>query len=996
MTRKALFDCGIVVFVLLYGPLISLAAPTFTITEQVGAHGSMDPPGNITVSENSSQTITITPDPGYYTEAVLIDGAYYGDIPSYTFNSITSNHTISASFKLESYPLIISSLNGAVTVTPNQIYFDYGAMVTLQAEPDPGFTFAGWQGDLSGTVNPVTLTMNSRKDITAAFTTSETFTITASAGAYGAITPSGASTISYGDSQTYVITPDAGYIIEDVVIDGLSCGGRSTYTFDNITGPHTITASFAPGADKLPLKPETFDVPYTLPTGGQTWTVNQGDDLQSVINSANLGDVIVLQAGATFRTPYIPFKLPYKRGNGWLYIISSELSQLPEGTRVGPVDSLHMPKIVATDDPNGLPALITLFGAHHYRLAGIEIVCENANGGTYNLVLQGHGFKHPDTDSYWVLSAASSVDEMPHHIVYDRCYLHSISDKNYARTGINANGSYIAIINSYFKNFKDGSDSQAIQVWDGPGPYKIVNNFLESTGENIMFGGTDPVIQNLVPSDIEIRGNYFYKPLYWRQDNPDFAGKNWTIKNHFELKNAQRVWLDGNVMENNWDLGYSGQQRGFSIVLTPRNQNNTAPWSVVQDVTITNNIIRNVGNGMNILSEDSPNHSLVTQRILFKNNVIDGSDRANYGGNGCFAVQGGNSVGTGDLFIDHNLCLHNGTGGGFLFMGDWQYVARNMTFDNNIVTNGNYGAFGSGKGMGTPALDYYTGTYNFTNNAIINRPGDLYYSYYDPPSTWYPPGNFFPDDISGVGFTDFANKNFRLLPTSPYKNAGTDGKDLGPDFDALDAATQHAIDGNGTPVSPNIPPRVNAGNNQTIDFPNEAALQGSISDDGSPNPPGKVDVVWKKVSGPGSVIFSNNKSVTTTASFSSVGTYVLSLTAYDGAAQVFASVTITVQLPSSSGSPSPGGKEINLIYPDKASVAYFTFHLDGPKHVVINIYGRDGLIKEIADKGFPAGDNTVSWDGTNSEGSKVASGIYIVIIKPDGQEPIKEKVAVVR
>ena len=70
------------------------------------------------------------------------------------------------------------------------------------------------------------------------------------------------------------------------------------------------------------------------------------------------------------------------------------------------------------------------------------------------------------------------------------------------------------------------------------------------------------------------------------------AGKRWNVNNLLELKNAQRVLIDGNIFDH---LG--GAQMGYAIVLTPRNQDGTAPWSAVRDVTISNNIIRHVPAG---------------------------------------------------------------------------------------------------------------------------------------------------------------------------------------------------------------------------------------------------------------------------------------------------------------------------------------------------------------------------------------------------------------
>ncbi|NLF25934.1 MAG: hypothetical protein GX589_09810 [Deltaproteobacteria bacterium] len=687
-------------------------------------------------------------------------------------------------------------------MTPDQVYFNHETTATLKAVADPGFVFSGWEGDASGNQNPLTITMNSKKVITARFTNNANFTITAQAGENGSISPSGTTTLSYGESKTYTISPNAGYHVEDVVVDGVSRGGYTTYTFNRVTDSHSITAIFAAGEINQPMKPETFDVPYDAPKGGKTWTVNQGDDLQAAINGAALGDVIVLQAGATFRAPSIPFSLPYKRGSGWIYIISSELNRLQEGRRVTPADAVYMPKIVAADNPNGLPALATLFGAHHFRLAGIEIISENTKGGTYNLVLHGYGLKHPD-DSHWLRKAASSSDEMPHHIVYDRCYIHSTGNNYFSRTGINANGSYIAIIDSRIENFKDGSDAQAIQVYDGAGPYKIVNNFLEATGENIMFGGTDPAIQNLVPSNIEVRGNHCFKRLAWKFNDPSYAGKNWTIKNLFELKNAERILVTGNVFENNWSVTgqHSGGQKGTAIVLTVRNQSGAAPWSVVRDLTFENNIIRNVGYGFRLTGSDDVHPSQGTTRIRIHNNAFESLRADYYGGVGMGLSSRVNHPGL-DVRISHNLFAFGpspdtSTGSwGVMIEYGAGVIMRRIAIENNLAMNGNYGIMGSNLGPGLNSLNYYLADYSITHNVIINRPCDLYYGQRGLPSAWYPAGNFFPDGNSSVGFTDYLNGNYRLLSSSPYHNAGTDGKDIGPDWDKLNAATAHAVDGN--------------------------------------------------------------------------------------------------------------------------------------------------------------------------------------------------------
>src|SRR5204863_167787 len=73
----------------------------------------------------------------------------------------------------------------------------------------------------------------------------DTYTITASAGANGSIAPNGAVSVNAGDNQSFTITPDTDYHVADVLVDGVSVGAVTSYTFTNVHATHTIAASFA-------------------------------------------------------------------------------------------------------------------------------------------------------------------------------------------------------------------------------------------------------------------------------------------------------------------------------------------------------------------------------------------------------------------------------------------------------------------------------------------------------------------------------------------------------------------------------------------------------------------------------------------------------------------------------------------------------------------------------------------------------------------------------
>ena len=506
---------------------------------------------------------------------------------------------------------------------------------------------------------------------------------------------------------------------------------------------------------------------------GETLSVAAGGDLQAALDKARPGDVIVLQAGAVYTGP---FTLPAKPGTGWVTLLSSAAASLPAtGRRVSPADAGAMPKLEAGSQS----VIATAAGAHHYRFIGLEIrpgppATRSVHKalGWLQQMWRGSGDREPAVATAQAVflenlvnlgNADTSIATLPHHIIFDRCYLHGDPLVG-ARRGVAMNGADIAVIDSYLSDFKEaGDDSQALSAWNGTGPFKIVDDYLEAAGENLMFGGQDPSIAGLVPSDVEVRGNHFSKPLAWKAGEPGYQGTQWSIKNLFELKNARRVLAQGNIFEYNW----AQSQDGFSVLFTVRDQDGTAPWSAVQDVTFTDNVIRHVANGINTLGYDDIHPSQETSRILVSNNLFE--DVGGAWGPGVLLAMNNGAL---DVDIVHNTSLQTGS----IVFSDGR-PDPGFAYRDNIAPHNAYGIIGTDTGVGDRTLGVYFPGAELRKNVIIGGSASV-----------YPSGNYFPAALTDVDFMDATTGDYRLAPGSPFKSAADDGKDIGADMGELCAA----------------------------------------------------------------------------------------------------------------------------------------------------------------------------------------------------------------
>lgn len=543
---------------------------------------------------------------------------------------------------------------------------------------------------------------------------------------------------------------------------------RSTFLFAIFLAALALAAAWSsghplPGPGEPELPRVFLDTRY-VPPGGRVITVAGGKDLQDALDDARPGDTIRLEAGASFVGN---FTLPNKGSSSAWIVIRTDLPDSglpPEGTRITPARAVSLAKILSA---NSAPAVDAADGASHYRFVGVEIgVTENVRANA-NLIRLGNGKQETPT-------------ALPSHIILDRCYIHG-NDTGNIRRGVALNGSHLAVIDSYLENFHEaGTDSQAIAGWNGPGPFKIVNNFLEAAGENVMFGGAVPAIPGVVPSDIEIRRNHFYKRLSWREGDPGFAGTAWQVKNLFELKNAQRLLVEGNVLEYSW----ADAQVGFAVLIKGATDGGRTPWATTSDLTFRHNIVRHAANGVNLAGRHPQDGRIRLLRVKIHDNLfldINGPRWGNASQGRLFQVLGGPHYVT----LDHNTGFQTN----FFISVDGYPPGVGLVVRNNIVAHARFGVKGSGARGGSATLEKFFEDYVFSKNVMVGGNCAL-----------YPGGNFCPGEWEKLRFADLDGGDYRLAARSTFKKAGTDGRDIGADIEAIEKATAGVVQLEGGPA----------------------------------------------------------------------------------------------------------------------------------------------------------------------------------------------------
>jgi len=539
------------------------------------------------------------------------------------------------------------------------------------------------------------------------------------------------------------------------------------------------------------------------PAPGQVRLVHAGDKLQAALDAANCGDTLELEAGATFDGK---FHFPEKSCDDAHWIIirtSAHDSDLPpEGTRLTPcyagVASLpgrpdfhctstrNVLAKIEYDGRNGSGPIMFLPGANHYRFLGLEITrgSPGANLGALALVNGGTA----------------------NHLIFDRVWLHGNAQDETTRGLAMRDMTDVAVVDSFFNDFHcvavTGAcvDAQALgsSGSDVPnGPYKIENNFLEASGENIMFGGGPA---SVAPADIEIRHNYLFKPIIWKPNQPGFvggiSGRPFIVKNHFELKNAQRVLFEDNLLENTWG-GFT--QTGFSVLLTPKNQINRCPLCTVTDVTIRYCEIENVGSGFMIanLRSDAGGESSGGWRYSIHDIIVHDVHENDLGSFGSFALLMSFAPPIRDVHIEHVTA----------FIPHVALSIQSGPKITDFVANNNIFVLGTNRQIGSPG----GGPANCAYRPDLQGPANVFKSCFENSSvthnmivggSGWGSGNITPGNLKSAGIRELrepgappyalcrGTESDECKKASPALNGATDGRDIGADVQGIRKALE--------------------------------------------------------------------------------------------------------------------------------------------------------------------------------------------------------------
>ena len=511
--------------------------------------------------------------------------------------------------------------------------------------------------------------------------------------------------------------------------------------------------------------------------------VTTGAELTTALAAMTGGTCIVVSGTGTFTTVE-GFVIPRLATRGAIVstAIRNGSGPVASGTRVQPANESTMPKIRVTG--NGAASCFRFLGP---GATGGGQTGALRDGNLGNITIAGLVLEDDATNSASIcaLDAVSFTDSVavsptygepvytsaanePHDIVWDRCIIKSnaadtLSNTLGANVGLWRVGRRNAIHDCHVYGFRGGSEPKALLDGPGQGDHWADNCLFEGVAINYMVGGYSVTTADLRPDDIVFRRCHFVKRLGYLNES--------RCKNLYEIKNAQRVLLDGCVLENSRQVA-----QVHAIVLFSVNQDNlnvAADIHYSRDVTLRYCLVKNVdvvitlGRGASspfpgdaVYGTGTPFHRAYLQHVAAEGGSYNTTIRLSL-------------IGVNDVTVDHCTFVRKGAGSSSPFVDFDGATGLTGLVVRDTITEGFWRTTTANGAVATLAAA--TTAPVILNNLIANDTGAT-------PATCISVAS-----SAAIGFTNKDANNYALTGASPGRNAATDGTDIG--IDAAGLAT---------------------------------------------------------------------------------------------------------------------------------------------------------------------------------------------------------------
>lgn len=411
--------------------------------------------------------------------------------------------------------------------------------------------------------------------------------------------------------------------------------------------------------------------------------VTGGSDLQAAYDAAPDGAVLYVEPGEYAG-------LDAKRGN---VTVRTTVDAVVFGGRIDPSMAGALPKLRGSVNNS---AIVLRSGVRNATFIGLQ-------------TLPG-----PDV-SYAQIVCGDPEESDPTKAATGISFLQCLSladPVKGGKRGLALNCGAVSVRASYVAGFWAKDDAQAICGWNGPGPFDIQNCSLSASGEVVIFGGADPKNQFMQPGSLSLAESTLTADVGWR------GNKNATRKNGLELKNMIGAQIHRCIIENSWASG----QAGALVLITPRNQSGTAPYSTVTDVWLTDCVLRHAGAGFQIQGDDNEHQSARVQNVRVHNVLLYDLDPKTY--NNPF-VAGPDGYASGRLIqltrspvnVSFDRLTAIGSRLNSFLNIDGPGLADGFQITNSVLTEGKYGMLGPIPGSSVFGVDAWA---KFVSNGTLD------------------------------------------------------------------------------------------------------------------------------------------------------------------------------------------------------------------------------------------------------------------------------------